>query len=427
LKRRARIVIRVLGWILLSIIGIFLFVFLLIQTPPGQNFARKRAVVYLQNKLHTKVEIGRLTISFPKRVVLENVFFADQRNDTLLAGKRMQVDIELFKLLSSEVIISHIGLEGIRANVYRLDPDSTYNFDYILKAFATPKKANSTDSTSLRIQLNTIALKDVITTFHDDRTGNDMFMNVGELNARIDTFNPDKQIYSIPVISAKNVTANIRQYKPLVDEKPMAVVEAESNQRKTAQLRLKDVDLSAIKFNYNNTLGNIKTDVELGKLIADVSDMNFQTMNIELAKLQLDSTKANIFFGRTAVAAKTVKQVKKEVKAEANNPWKIKIDQVSFSNNNIKYDDENVRRIPRGMDYAHLDAKNIYLDADELLFTPLRFEGKLNQLALNEKSGLVLKEARTDFIYTDNNITLSPIYIRTDNSVLRDLVVLNFT
>ncbi|MGH2648179.1 MAG: hypothetical protein ACRDE8_11450, partial [Ginsengibacter sp.] len=56
---------RVLALIVASLIFLIILFLLLIQTAPVQNFARKKVVSYLENKLKTRVEIGSLSIKFP--------------------------------------------------------------------------------------------------------------------------------------------------------------------------------------------------------------------------------------------------------------------------------------------------------------------------------------------------------------------------
>ena len=111
-----------------------MLVFILIQIPAVQNFAKNKIVAYLENKIKTKVSIGTLRISFPKQIVLKDVYFEDQHKDTLFAGKELRVDIALLKLLSNEVNVDYLELNGIRTNIYRLKPDTVFNYDYIVKA-----------------------------------------------------------------------------------------------------------------------------------------------------------------------------------------------------------------------------------------------------------------------------------------------------
>jgi hypothetical protein len=101
---------------------LILLLYILIQVPAVQNFAKNKVVSYVQGKIKTKVEIGKLSLDFPKRLVLENIYFEDQKKDTLLYGGKIRVDISLFKLLSNEVDLQYLELNTIKANIYRLYP-----------------------------------------------------------------------------------------------------------------------------------------------------------------------------------------------------------------------------------------------------------------------------------------------------------------
>src|SRR5689334_16585687 len=97
LKKIGRIVLKIFLFLILFIV----LVLVLIQTPPVQNFARKQAQNFLQKKSKTKVEIGHISIGFPKDVVLGNIYVEDRQKDTLLYGGELRVDIDMLKLLKN--------------------------------------------------------------------------------------------------------------------------------------------------------------------------------------------------------------------------------------------------------------------------------------------------------------------------------------
>src|SRR5688500_6066366 len=94
LHRVARIVAKTILFIILFI----LVIALLIQTPPVQNMLRKQAVNWLQKRLETKVEVGRVFIGLPRQVELSNVYIEDKQKDTLLSGGSLKANINLFQL-----------------------------------------------------------------------------------------------------------------------------------------------------------------------------------------------------------------------------------------------------------------------------------------------------------------------------------------
>ena len=165
-----------------------------------QNFARKKAVSYLENKLHTPVSIGRLSLAFPKRVVLENVYFEDQKKDTLFSGGKIQVDIALLKLIKSQVEINYIGLTDLRANIYRTGSDTNYNYQYIVDAFAGgPKDAAKKDTAAgMKISVDKIDLHNISTSFKDDQSGIDFQVRLGKFQTA-KFYSPDGPVKTIPV------------------------------------------------------------------------------------------------------------------------------------------------------------------------------------------------------------------------------------
>ena len=121
---------------------LFLILFVVIQIPSVQNYAKEKAVTYLEGKIKTKVRVDSLAIEFPKKVILKGVYFEDQKKDTLFAGEKLAADISLFQLINNKVEINSLELVGISANLNR-DSKAVFNFDYIIKAFASPEKQKS--------------------------------------------------------------------------------------------------------------------------------------------------------------------------------------------------------------------------------------------------------------------------------------------
>src|ERR1035438_4684746 len=128
---------RLLAWFTAIILSLIVIVLLLIQTTAVQNFARKKIVSYLEHKLKTRVEIGRLLIKFPVSISLRDVFITDRTKDTLFFGGKLDVDISMLQLLKKEINIESVSLDHIVAKFKRLSPDTTFNFQFIIDAFAS--------------------------------------------------------------------------------------------------------------------------------------------------------------------------------------------------------------------------------------------------------------------------------------------------
>ena len=200
---------KILFWLVASVLFLFLLVVIALQIPFVQNFAKDKAVAYLEEKIHTRVEIGRIEIGLPKKVILEDFYFEDQKADTLLAGKKLAVDVSLFDLFRNHLNINSVELDGITANLKR-NRDSIFNFDYIIDAFASdePKKK---DSKSMRISVGRIVLDDIRFTFDDALSKNDIALRLNHFDTRFRRFDLDEMDFDILHINLDGIKLTLDQ------------------------------------------------------------------------------------------------------------------------------------------------------------------------------------------------------------------------
>ncbi|HEY0897846.1 MAG TPA: AsmA family protein, partial [Sphingobacteriaceae bacterium] len=195
MNKFGRIALKTILWIVLSIIMLVVLIFVLIQVPAVQNVVRKKAVNFLEKKIGTPVEIDRLSLDLPKQIVLEGVYFEDQKGDTLLAGDTLKVDISMLKLLKNQVEVNLVDLRGITANVQRTTPDSAFNFDYIINAFITQQKDPTpppVDSTAaMKFSISKINLDRIRVNYQDAVTASDVGFYVGHFDTEIEKFDLD--------------------------------------------------------------------------------------------------------------------------------------------------------------------------------------------------------------------------------------------
>ncbi|MEO7767444.1 MAG: translocation/assembly module TamB, partial [Ferruginibacter sp.] len=227
-----------LAWIAGSVVFLVLLIYILIQVPAVQNFARKKVVSYLENKIHTKVQIAKLSLDFPKRLVLKGVYLEDQKKDTLLYGGELKVDIALLKLINSKVEINAIELKDINANIARRGSDTMFNYQYIIDAFVSAPKSNTPKDTTagMQVSVDKIMLNNITATFKDDLAAIDFRVRLGKFQTAFKKFDLDKMIFTLPGILLEDVSGHMYQNKPLVKSQPTSVVEAKSNEPFKLQL-----------------------------------------------------------------------------------------------------------------------------------------------------------------------------------------------
>ena len=420
---------KVIAWIAGSLIFLLLLIIILIQIPAVQNFAKDKAVSYLEGKIKTKVVINKLSIAFPKRIVLSGIYLEDQRKDTLLAGKEIRIDIALFALLKSEVNVNYLSLDGIRANIYRIKPDTSFNFQYVVNAFNSdqkkePKKEDT--SSSLQFHLDKIVLNNIVATYKDDETGNDVYFKLGNFTTRIKKFDLDNNAFTIPNIQVKDIIANVYQYKPLIQEDTSYVDTATVGTSTSPVIAVDELGLHNINFHYKNDISALLADLHLGELVTHPGDMNLQTLHIRLNDLALNNTQAKIVLGKSEEATYTKEVVTQKTGEGLKNPWKFELGNVNFNALTFQYDDNNKPKAAAGIDYSHLLIDSFILKGDSLAFTPSLYNGNIRQLSFKDQSGLDLRKLQTNFIYTDTGASLNNLVLQTDKTIIQNKLSVSY-
>ncbi len=427
LKRVVRRTFKILTWLAGSVLFLILLLLILIQFPAVQNFAKDKIVSYLQGKLHTKVSIAKLSINFPKQIVLKGIYLEDQQKDTLLAGQNVRVDISMLKLLKGNVEINHVELDGITANVYRTGRDTVFNYQYIIDAFADTTRQKEEDTAAgMQFKVGKLVLNNINSSFRDEQTGMDFLIHLGKSQVAFETFDPAKMNFSVPLIAFDSVAGHMYQNKPLLAPEPAAKVEAESNEPFQLSLALKQIGLTNIQFDYRNDVSPMRAHIDMGELSADVQSVDLSKLDVQVNKIKLRHTKANLALGKSVQTAIAKEEVKKEVNAQANNPWKIFISDADFANNDIVYDDDNVAPVKTGMDYSHIAIDSFTLKAGNILLTPTGYSGDIAKASFSEKSGFVLQDLQTKFTYSDTGASLKNLRVQTDKTIIQDEISLAY-
>ena len=414
----------VLSYILVSLIFLIVLVFLFLQTPPGQNFIRGKVETYLQNKLHTKVLIGKLDISFPNSVLLKNVYIEDQTKDTLISGGQLKVDLNILKLLTNEVQIKEINLANITAKIKRVNQDTVFNFQFIVNAFMSNQKDSSTihDSSTLKMNIDNIVINNARIIYQDVITGDDMNMFITHMDAPIKKFDPDHLYFDIPTFTLTGVKGYYYQNEPLKPKIDSAIAQAILTPGNFLKIRNSAIALKNIDIDYKSVPTNITAFLKLNSLIAHPDTLDVKALKFAFKDILLDSSDIALQMGPTKkIATKTTAQL--QVK-EVLSSFSISSDSIKIGESHFRLDNTSMPVTKFGMDYGHLDIQKINLSAGNVLYNLDTTMATIKTANFKEKSGFVLNELNTDFLFTNTGTSLKNLYIKTPGTILRrDLAI----
>jgi hypothetical protein len=88
-------------------------------TNPMQNFAKEKAVLYIQDKIKTKVVVAKIDIGFPKKIILESTLKVKRIR---CYANKLAIDISMFQLFNNKIEINSVDLEGVTSNINRESP-----------------------------------------------------------------------------------------------------------------------------------------------------------------------------------------------------------------------------------------------------------------------------------------------------------------
>jgi len=418
---------RVLLKVILGILLLVVVLFLLLLTPPVQKFATTRVESFLENKLQTKVEIGRISIGLPRKIALQNVYIEDRSKDTLLSGGSIKANLDIFKLLSNEVQVNSIELTDITAKIKRLLPDTTFNFQFIVDAFAptTPTPVD-TSAAPMKMNVDDVLLNNVRIIYNDVITGSDMMAHVGHLDAAIDTFDIYAPKYEVETLNVKNLVAVIKQNKPLLPPEPDAVAVAEATAPIAMDLNFGKIDLDNIDVQFSNAASALFTDFKVDRLVAEGKNLDLRNNAIHLGQVRLDNTASIIRIGKTETAELVKKEVAQEAAAQQQVGWRVRVDNIQINNNTVQFDNDALPRQRYGMDYAHLKADSLTLHVKDLVFNTDSIGGLITRGTMREQSGFVLNELQADLLYANNQSYIKNLYLKTPGTELRRNLVLEY-
>ena len=415
-------ILKIVGITFLSfvlLISVLLFSF---RLPAVQNFVKGKLVTYLEDKIKTEVKLDRVYVGFPNSLVMENLYLKGQKVDTLLYVRKFDVGLDILGLINSKADITAIDLQGVKANVVR-NPDGTFNFDYILNAFASNKEEEKKESKPFIISLDKINLQDIGISFIDQQSRNDINLYFKSFDTRVKKFDLEQNSYAIGDINLDGLKLKLKQ--DLVEEVSENVdKQVDSlNQKKPMTL-----DLNGIKFtNFDIAYGDDNTKTFAKVIFQELStnikklDLQNNDYNVENLLLKGANINANLFLAKNS----NQKTEEKPQNSSAEKAMKFLLGELVLDDVKVVYNNTAAGNSP-GMDFNHLNFTKLNLDLEDFKMENGTFAGNVNSAEIKEKSGLNIQKFTTDFVYEQDQAYLKNLYLQTPKTVLRDQIVLNY-
>ena len=382
-------------------------------------------VNYLEHKLKTRVAIGKLDIKFPTALSLQDIYIEARDKDTLLSGGELKVDISMLRLLKNDIEIQELALNNITAKVKRLPPDSVFNFQFILDAFMSEqtKPSTSKDTTAVKMNIGRILVNNTRVVYKDAFTGNDMDLTIGSLDTKITTFDPSHLLFDMPSITLKGLKGYFYQVEPLQQSIEKTVAEASAEPGNVLQFLNKEINLSDINVRYKSDPSNINSSFIVGKVTLHPKTIDLKNSIITLNDADLDNSDISI---ETASLASTKKPADTVLTVAPTPSFKIISGNITIAHSRLKYDDRSLPHIAKGMDFSHLDLKNLSLHATRIEYSIDTILASVQSAAFKDLSGFVLNNLTADFAMNPTGVSLQNLLVETPGSEIKRSAVITY-
>lgn len=420
MNRLLRISVRIGMWLIISIISSFLLLIIAIQYPKIQQKIINYATSYVSNKTNTRFEIEKISIGFPKNIVLEKVYAEDKQHDTLVYVKELSIGLEMLKLLKGEIVVNILKLDGVKANLYRTQSDSNFNYNFLIDVFASAKSNNpnvkqkDTTVSAIQLQINTVALSDIRFAYKDALNGINTKAEIGRLDLNMQHIDLAKLEFKANELAIAESDIEVTIEKANVEEKDTTTSVLPS-------FGIEKLMLNNVHFVFNSKPDSFALNTQIGllELKPELIDLNKQHITINQFKLH----QSNISIA-TISKPLTTDIVEK---APETLGWKIAVHTIDIKENKFKYDVNNITKQKQGIDYNHLAVAGLGLQAKNVLYTTDVIKGDINHLKLTEQCGLELRKLKTQFIYDDKHIELANLLIQTPHSVIANYAAIQYS
>lgn len=404
---------KVLGWITLSILALFVLAIVLIRLPSVQEKITQRAVTFLEDKIGTEVQLKRAFVSFPKQIVLEGLYVEDQSADTLAYIGELVVDADLWALTQNTVEVNKISLKNFSGSIKRTKADSTFNFTYIIRAFSgdSVETTETADTTSKpwAFKIEDVELQKIAVLYDDRYTGNFLKATIGELQVPVKEFDPSKSIYKTGEIKLENVHAILEQ-RNAPEETPTDSTIA------LPVIEVEEIDLKNITLTYSQLALKQFLNADLKHVYIDINEIDLTKNKVDIDDLELRH--AFISYNFYQPGATNVPEPTKNEKpfTGLNIPWDIRVSSIDLEDNSLQYFNSALPIEKGSIDFNHLWVFGLRGAINNVQISGNRVKAEIENFAFQEKSNFSLQTLEADFMLDEKTLVIEKLLVESGDS-----------
>jgi translocation and assembly module TamB len=398
---------RVILWITLVLVFLFITVAILIQLPAIQTKIVQKATTFVSNKTHTIVSLEKVSISFPKTVVIEGLYLGDTQNDTLIYAGRAKINMALIDLLSGKININAVTLDDATVNLYNSQTNPEFNYNFLTTAFTDSTAEIKTDtlkSESMAFSLNKVTLRNFRLLYNDNFAAMNVAIAIMNSDFNVDQIDLGKSIYKIDQLFLDGLTAIVKQT-------PTSNLSTRDTGTVMPYIFIQDLELVDANIQYTDSVGYMSVMALIDRLNLEDGLINLEAEQLNIAAIDL--SKSNIQYHDFKPVLKDI-----TIDSTASNNWKVAIDKMDMDENSFTYKVGNEPDKPNEFNAGHLAFENLTIEAGDFYYDKELTKISVKQFSAIDQNGFVIKNLATNFSMDKQSISTQGLKLKTPFSII---------
>jgi len=146
----------IINYTIWSLVGLYLALIAVVNIPMTQHFIGDAVASALSRKFGTAVSVGRVSLGFFNRIIIDDVSMLDQQHHHLFRATRLSAKFSYLDLMQGRFTIVSAQIFGMDANLYKATAQSKPNYQFFIDSLSSK---DTTQHKPLYLNINSLILR----------------------------------------------------------------------------------------------------------------------------------------------------------------------------------------------------------------------------------------------------------------------------
>ncbi|WP_282116587.1 translocation/assembly module TamB domain-containing protein [Cellulophaga baltica] len=402
-------ILKVFAILLLLFISIILF----IRSQWGQDIIVSKVVNYVSKKTNTTVEIDRLFLTFSGNLYLEGLYLEDIKGDTLIYSKILEANVPLSPLVfGSDIELKSLIWDGVKANISRAEKVETFNFNFLLEAFAATDTVTTTQASApVAFTIGEVSLSNFDVRYKDGFLGIESAIKLGKLQVDIDEMVLESMKFKLENVMLYDTDITYKQTKPFPEAE-------DSTATQLPYIAVENFKLEQVTAQYNSIPDQLTSSVKIGQFNLDLETADLANNVFTVNELKLNNSTISLLIeNQNSTTPITEKTATNSTKFEWPN-YIVQVAKIDLNHNNINLKVGQPTPTPGEFNPSDIAISNLNFTTESLSYKAEQVKMSLKTFSFKEQSGFQLRNLAFNSSLNATSTAVSDLELKTNRSII---------